>query len=101
MQKPNYHILVCNSFRVSGTPQGMCNKKGASSLMQYLQEGINERNIEGVTISLTNCLNVCDRGPVMVVYPQNYWYGGITEERIDEILDALVTGAPATEYLLT
>jgi len=101
MQKPNYHILVCNSFRVSGTPQGVCNKKGAPSLMQYLQEGINERSIEGVTISLTNCLNVCDRGPAMVVYPQNYWYGGITEERIDEILDALVTGASATEYLLT
>jgi len=101
MQKPQYHILVCNSFRATGAPQGVCNKKGAMSLMQYLQEGINDRGIDGVTISLTNCLNVCDRGPVMVIYPQNSWYGQITEERIDGILDALETGSVATEFLLT
>jgi len=101
MQKPVYHILVCNSFRATGAPQGVCNKKGALPLLQYLQEGVSDRGIEGVTISLTNCLNVCDRGPVMVIYPQNYWYGQITEDRIDAILDALANGAPVTEFLLT
>jgi (2Fe-2S) ferredoxin len=101
MKKPTVHILVCASFRVTGAPQGACSKKGAASLLQYLQEGINDRGIEDVAISLTNCLNVCDRGPVMVVYPQNYWYGGITTERIDAILDALASGAAVPDYFLT
>ena len=101
MQKPKHHLLVCNSFRASGTPQGVCNKKGAVNLMQYLQEGLTDRGLDTVTISMTNCLNVCDRGPVMVVYPENYWYAEMTEDRIDAILDALVDGSPVSEFLLT
>ena len=41
-------------------------------------------------LSLTSCLKVCDRGPAMVIYPDNTWYGGInSEEDIDAILDSL------------
>jgi (2Fe-2S) ferredoxin len=36
----------------------------------------------------------------MVVYPQGSWYGAITEEKIDGILDALQEGREATELLL-
>jgi (2Fe-2S) ferredoxin len=43
----------------------------------------------------------CDNGPVMVIYPENYWYGNVeSEDIIDEILDALEDGAAAEEYLL-
>jgi (2Fe-2S) ferredoxin len=100
MQKPLHHILVCNSFRANGAPQGACNKKGAVTLMQYLEEGLADRGIDNVTISLTNCLNVCDRGPAMVVYPQNYWYGKVSEEVIDAMLDALQKGQPAEQFLM-
>ena len=101
MQKPKHHILVCNSFRATGTPQGACNKKGAVDLMQCLQEGLDDRGMTAVTISMTNCLNGCDRGPVMVVYPEAYWYGEMTEEKIETVLDALVEGGAASEYLLS
>jgi hypothetical protein len=37
----------------------------------------------------------------MVVHPLNYWYGGITEEAIDEILDSLESGEPTTKYLIS
>jgi (2Fe-2S) ferredoxin len=100
MEKPQRHILLCNSFRAGGAPQGACNKKGAPALMQYLQEGLADRGMDDSAISLTNCLNVCDRGPVMVVYPDGYWYGGITEERIDAILDALLSGTTVEEFLI-
>ncbi len=43
MPKPQYHILVCNSFRFQGEPQGVCNKKGAVDLLQYLEEEIINR----------------------------------------------------------
>ena len=101
MQKPQHHVLVCNSFRANGAPQGACNKKGAVGLLQYLQEGLADRAMNDVTVSLTNCLNVCDRGPVMVIYPENYWYGEVTEDIIDAALDALENGNAATEHLLT
>lgn len=99
MAKPQYHFLVCNSFRLSGEPQGVCNKKGAIDLLQYLEEEIISRGLDA-QISSTGCLKVCDRGPAMVVYPAGWWFGEMTEEKIDEVLDALDEGEPPTDYML-
>lgn len=99
MHKPKYHILVCNSFRLSGDPQGVCHKKGAPGLMQYLEEEILDRGLDAI-VSSTGCLKVCDRGPVMVVYPHNFWYGKVDESVIDAALDALENDAAAEEFLI-
>lgn len=100
MDKPDYHIFVCNSFRMSGEPQGICNKKGGPALMQYIEEEVLDRGLDAM-ISATGCLKVCDRGPAIVIYPQNYWYGNVDEEAIDAILDALEDGKAREEYLIT
>ena len=99
MNKPQYHFLICNSFRVNGEPQGVCNKKDAVSLLQYLEEEVLDRNLDAM-VSSTGCLKLCEKGPVMVVYPQQYWYGEIDEEKIDEILDALEEESSVEEYLI-
>ncbi len=101
MKKPTYHFLVCNSFRMAGDAQGACNKKGAPSLLQYLMEESSDRGLD-VAVSTTGCLNICSQGPIIVVHPNNYWYGEIeTEEAIDEILDALEEGLPCEKYLIS
>lgn len=100
MKKPEHHILVCNSYRVSGEAQGFCNKNGSADFIQYIMEECSDRGIDAA-VSSTACLNVCAQGPVMVIHPQNLWYGGITEERIDEILDALEEGEAVEEYLIS
>jgi (2Fe-2S) ferredoxin len=99
MSKPQYHFLVCNSFRLSGEPQGVCHKKGAVDLLQYLEEEIIDRGLDA-QVSSTGCLKVCDRGPAMVVYPAGWWFGEMTEEKIDDVLDALDGGEAPTEGLL-
>ncbi len=101
MKKPKYHIFVCASFRMSGTPQGFCNKKGAGSLLQYLENELSDRGMEEVSVSMTGCLKLCDKGPVMVIYPQNLWYSEVTESKIEEILDALEEGKPLEKYQIT
>jgi (2Fe-2S) ferredoxin len=101
MKKPKHHIFVCASFRMSGTPQGVCNKKGAGSLIQYLEKELSDRGMDEVSVSMTGCLKLCDKGPVMVIYPQNLWYGEITESKIDEVLDALEEGKPLEKYQIT
>ena len=101
MEKPAHHILVCASFRVQGTPLGACHKKDATSLLQYLQEGLNERGLNDVMVSTTGCMKVCDRGPAMIVYPEGHWYGNLNEDAIDQILDALAEGKVAEQFILT
>lgn len=101
MDKPAKHILVCASFRANGTPQGFCHKKGSTQLLGYLQEELANRGMNGITVSATGCLNACDRGPIMVVHPDNTWYGGVEgEDDIDAILDAIEAGKVADGYEL-
>ena len=101
MKKPEYHILVCNSFRVAGDAKGACNKKGAANMLQYISEECAYRGLD-VAVSTTACLNVCEKGPVLVVHPSNLWYGNVEgEEAIDEILDAIEEGVVAEEYLIS
>jgi (2Fe-2S) ferredoxin len=100
MKKPTFHILVCNSYRIAGAAQGACNRKNAPQMIQYLSEGAADRGID-VAVSSTACLNVCAQGPVVVVHPQNAWYGGIdSEEKMDEILDALENNEIVEKYII-
>ena len=98
MNKPKYHILVCASFRVTGEPKGICNKKGSVGLLPYLETEINDRGLNDVIVSSTGCLKYCDYGPVLVIYPEGKWYGKVGESEIDEILDGIESGKLIDKY---
>lgn len=99
MEKPDYHIFVCMSFR--GTEaKGKCVKKGAGNLLGYLDTEIADRRMNAF-VTGAGCMQFCDEGPIMVVYPQGWWYKGVnTEDDVDEILDAMEEGGPCEAYLL-
>lgn len=100
MKKPDHHILVCASFR-GLEAKGKCIKKESMQLINYLEEEIADRGMNAI-VSSTGCLKLCEEGPILVIYPQGYWYRNVTGENvIDEILDALEEGKPAEEYLLS
>jgi (2Fe-2S) ferredoxin len=102
MTKPEKHVFVCASFRFGGNPQGVCAKKGAGDLLAYLENELADRGMNGVTVTSTGCLKACDRGPIMVVYPENTWYGGVNgEEEVDKIIDALEAGTIAEDLVVT
>ncbi len=99
MKKPQYHFLLCNSFRVNGEAQGKCNRKGSSDLLQYLQNEVTDRGLDAI-VSTTSCLNVCEKGPILVIYPKEWWYFELTEAKVDEILDALEQDQPVEALLM-
>ena len=99
MDKPKHHIFVCASFRASGDQKGVCHKKGAGEFLPYIENEIIDRGLTDIIVSSCGCLKGCDDGPVMVIYPENVWYGNVQgEEAIDEILDALEDGTIASTY---
>ena len=99
MNKPDYHIFVCASFR--GTEaKGKCIKKDSLRLIPYLEEELADRGLNAM-VSSTGCLKLCEEGPVLIVYPQGYWYREVnSEDVVEEILDALEHGKAAESYLL-
>jgi len=99
MTKPTHHIFVCGSFRPTGA-QGVCHKKDSSALLQYFEQEAADRGLDGVTVSSTGCMKMCDNGPVVIIYPEASWYGKVTEQIADAILDAIENGTVAEEFLL-
>jgi (2Fe-2S) ferredoxin len=53
-----------------------------------------------VRVNKSGCLNQCDSGPMMVVYPEGIWYAGVTEDDIDEILERTVMKGEVIERLV-
>jgi (2Fe-2S) ferredoxin len=100
MEKTAHHILLCASYRVSGDPKGVCFKKGAVDQISYIESEIIDRGLDA-TVSSTGCLKQCNSGPIVVVYPENHWYGKVDrEEAIDAILDAVEKNDIAADYFL-
>jgi len=100
MKKPDHVILVCCSFRQGQESKGKCARKGGPGLLPLLEEGLEDRGLDNVLISSTGCLNVCDKGPVMAVYPEGHWYGEMNEDRLETVLDALAEGKSVPEFLM-
>jgi (2Fe-2S) ferredoxin len=93
MNKPEHHIFVCSSSRINGQQKGFCISKDSAAIVGKFMEEIADREQEGeVFVSNTGCLSMCNKGPVVVIYPQNTWYGGVTPDDVEEILDALESG---------
>ena len=99
MTKPTHHLFVCGSFRPTGA-QGVCHKKEAAALLQYLEQEASDRGLDGVMVSSTGCLKMCDHGPVVVVYPEGSWYHHVDEAAADAILDAIEAGSIAEAHLI-
>ncbi len=100
MATPDLTIMVCGSFRAGGDRQGICHKKGSLSLLPYLEEELAARGLSAAVVG-TSCLKLCDRGPALVVQPQNWWFGGVeSEDVVDAILDGVEAGSPPAQYLL-
>jgi (2Fe-2S) ferredoxin len=58
-------------------------------------------NGEGkVRVNRAGCLDRCNDGPVMVVYPQAVWYTFVDNDDIDEIVESHLINGKVVERLL-
>jgi (2Fe-2S) ferredoxin len=59
-----------------------------------------ERGLKGkVRANQSGCLDQCEHGPNVVVYPEAVWYGGVTLADVDEIVESHIIGGRAVERL--
>ncbi|MDF2871783.1 MAG: dehydrogenase (ubiquinone) 24 kDa subunit [Anaerocolumna sp.] len=102
MVSPKYHIFVCTSCRINGVQKGFCFSKDSVDIVQKFMEGIDERDLSGdVMITNTGCFGICEKGPVAVVYPEGIWYGNLTEEDVETIIEQhFENGNPVKELMI-
>lgn len=87
MSQYKYHVFFCTNKRTDG--RECCEDHCASDKRAYLKNRCKELNLAGpggVRINAAGCLDRCELGPVVVVYPQETWYTYVDEEDLEEIL---------------
>ena len=102
MPKPEHHVLVCTNTRPPGNPKGSCWEKGSEPLFERLKAMVKERGLGGrVIVNKTSCLKHCSRGITLALHPGNVWYGGVTEDDLEEICAShLEQGRPVTRLFM-
>src|SRR3546814_7080547 len=80
------HVFCCMNERPPGHERGCCKAKGAIRLRNYLKARVKELGLEGVRINQSGCLDRCELGPTMVIYPEGVWYHYGQVEDAEEIL---------------
>ncbi len=101
MPKPERHVFVCLNTRPEDNPKGSCGQKGSQAIYDALRDRVKARGFrQRIIVSRTTCLKHCSRGVTVAVYPDNVWYGGVTEADLDEICAAHLEGGRPVERLV-
>ena len=102
MVNPKYHIFICTSCRINGQQKGYCFQKDSVKIVQKFMEEIDARELSNeVMVTNTGCFGICEKGPVAVVYPEGVWYGNITVNDVEKILEQHIeSGEKVTELLI-
>ncbi len=94
------HVFVCENHRDPSDPRGCCSAKGSQEIRSRLKALAHKAGLKGrVRINTAGCLDQCEHGVTIVVYPEAVWYGAVTAADVDEIFESHVLGGRPVERL--
>ncbi len=96
----DHHVFVCTNVREPGSARGCCAPDGGGELHKRFKEEIGARGLKSrVRANKAGCLDQCEHGPVVVVYPEQVWYGRVQAEDVGEIVREHLLGGQPVERL--
>ena len=100
MKKLKAHVFICTNERPPGHPRGCCKEKGSEELLQQLKQEVSKAGLaQEVRAQKAGCLDICEYGPALVVYPENVWYGPVSGQDVKEIVESHLLGGRPVERL--
>lgn len=86
-----HHVFVCGNTREPGHPRGCCDPEGKQALRDAFRKALKNAGLaETVRINHAGCLDQCEHGPTVVIYPQGVWYGHVRPEDARRIVEQTI-----------
>jgi (2Fe-2S) ferredoxin len=96
-----FHVFVCTNRRPDGHAKGSCAERGSEKLRDYMKARAKELGLSRARINAAGCLDRCESGPCVVVYPEGIWYHIGSTDDVDAVLQRhLMQGARAAQLML-
>ena len=87
MKRFEKHIFICENKRPEGHPRGCCAEKNSPEIKELLKKRIKELGLNAtVRANSAGCLDACEYGVTVVIYPEQIWYGKVTVDDVEEII---------------
>ena len=93
------HVFCCTNVRPESHPRGSCARRDSVALRDYMKKQAKAMDLGRVRINAAGCLDRCELGPAMVVYPDGIWYRYENEADVDEILESHIKKGVIVERL--
>jgi (2Fe-2S) ferredoxin len=88
------HVFFCTNKRDNGS--ACCANHDAQAVRDYAKARIKALGLSGkgrIRINSAGCLDRCEEGPIIVVYPEGVWYTYVDQQDVDEIIqEHLING---------
>lgn len=95
-----HHVFFCTNKRENG--ERCCQDNDAQAMRDYAKQRCKALKLNGpgqVRINNAGCLDRCDEGPVIVIYPEETWYTYVDRQDIDEIVEEHLVHGRVVERL--
>ncbi len=96
-----YHLFFCVNHRDDG--RACCANHDSQGMRDYVKARIKALGLAGETkvrVNTAGCLDRCDRGPVLVIYPEETWYSYVDKQDLDEIIEQHLRKGQIVDRLL-
>ena len=81
------HVFICTNQRPAGEKKS-CGEACGLELIKEFKKQMKEKNLNGrMRAQKSGCLDACEYGPTVVVYPEGIYYGAVTPADVSEIID--------------
>jgi (2Fe-2S) ferredoxin len=95
-----HHLFICTNERDGSAARPSCLPRHSKRLKNAFKDAVKEAGLKHkVRANEAGCLDQCEHGPVVVVYPEAVWYGFVQLEDVDEIVSEHLIGGRPVERL--
>ena len=94
------HVFICGNERPADDPRGCCLAKGSVGVREAFKKELAARGLhKRIRTNHAGCLDACELGVSVVVYPEGVWYGKVTAADVPEIVEKHLIGGTPVERL--